>query len=122
MNPQMHEWHVVAHRGFRDDFFEHFHSVEADPSAVCVRAAQYGQMAMVEDVQTDPAFTPHRAIAAFAGFRALFSTPVTSRHGEMLGVLSAHFRAPHRPTERALRMVDLYARQAAEFLERMKVE
>jgi PAS domain S-box-containing protein len=122
MNPQTHEWHVVAHRGFRDDFVEHFRNVEADPSAVCVRAAQYGRRAMVEDVQTDPAFTPHQAIAASAGFRAVFSTPVTSRHGEMLGVLSVLFRNPHRPSERALRMVDLYARQAAEFLERMKVE
>jgi signal transduction histidine kinase len=45
-----------------------------------------------------------------------------SRQGELLGVLSAHFRNPHRPPERALRMVDLYARQAAEFLERMKIE
>jgi signal transduction histidine kinase len=45
-----------------------------------------------------------------------------SRSGELLGVLSTHFRDPHRPSDRALRMVDLYARQAAEFLERMKVE
>jgi signal transduction histidine kinase len=77
---------------------------------------------IIEDVQTDPDFAPHRAIAAAAGFRAVQSTPVMSRNGELLGILSTHFRNPQRPSERALRMVDLYARQAAEFLERMTVE
>jgi signal transduction histidine kinase len=87
-----------------------------------VKAAQSGQRAIVEDVEADPAFAPHGPIAASAGFRAVQSTPVTSRSGELLGVLSTHFRNPHRPSEQALRMVDLYARQAAEFLERMRVE
>jgi signal transduction histidine kinase len=122
MDSERRELHIAAHRGFRTDFLEYFRSVGADASAVCARAAQEGHRAIVEDVQTDPDFAPHRAIAASAGFRAVFSTPVTSRQGELLGVLSAHFRAPHRPPERALRMVDLYARQAAEFLERMKIE
>jgi PAS domain S-box-containing protein len=121
-DPQTRELQIVAHRGFREDFLEYFRSVGGDPSAVCARAAQNGQRAIVEDVEADPAFAPYRAIAASAGFRAVQSTPVTSRSGELLGVLSTHFRNPHRPSEQALRMVDLYARQAAEFLERMRVE
>jgi PAS domain S-box-containing protein len=119
---QTHELQIVAHRGFSENFLEYFRSVGADPSALCARAAQQGQRTIVEDVQTDPGFARHRAIAATAGFRAVLSTPVTSRSGELLGVLSTHFREPHRPSERALRMVELYARQAAEFLERMRVE
>jgi len=121
-DPGTRELHIATHRGFQQDFLEHFRSIGGDPSAVCARAAQHGRRAIVEDVQTDPDFAPHRAIAASAGFRAVLSTPVTSRHGELLGVLSAHFRNPYRPAERALRMLDLYARQAADFLERMKVE
>jgi PAS domain S-box-containing protein len=121
-DPQTHELQIVAQRGFREDFLEHFRSVGRDPGAACARAAQNGQRAIVEDVQEDADFAPHRAIAASAGFRAVQSTPVTSRSGELLGVLSTHFRNPHRPSERALRMIDLYARQAAEFLERMRVE
>jgi PAS domain S-box-containing protein len=119
---QTHELQIVAHRGFSENFLEYFRSVGADPSALCARAAQQGQRTIVEDVQTDPGFARHRAIAATAGFRAVLSTPVTSRSGELLGVLSTHFREPHRSSERALRMVELYARQAAEFLERMRVE
>jgi PAS domain S-box-containing protein len=122
LDPQTRELHIVAHRGFREDFLDHFRSAGADPSAVWARAARHGQRAIVEDVQTDPDFAPHRAIAASAGFRAVQSTPVTSRHGELLGVLSTHFHDPHRPSEHALHMLDLYTRQAAEFLERMRFE
>ena len=122
MDPHRRELHIAAHRGFQPDFLEHFLRVGADPSAICARAAHSGQGTIVEDVQSDPNFSPHRAVAASAGFRAVFSTPVTSRQGELLGVLSTHFCKPHRPAEQALRMVELYARQAAEFLERMRVE
>jgi GAF domain-containing protein len=73
-------------------------------------------------VQTDPQFAHYRSIATIAGFRGIQSTPIMSRRGELLGVLSTYFRDPQHPSERALRMIDLYARQAAEFLEHMGLE
>jgi FixJ family two-component response regulator len=44
------------------------------------------------------------------------------RGGELLGMLSTHFRRPHRPSERERRLTDLYARQAAEMIERVQAE
>jgi PAS domain S-box-containing protein len=122
VDPQTRQLQIVAHGGFRENFLEHFRRNRSDPSALCARAVQRGQTVIIEDVEEDPDFAPHRAVAAAAGFRAVHSTPVTSRSGEFLGVLSTHFRAPRRPTERALRMIDLYARQAAEFIERIRAE
>ena len=37
-------------------------------------------------------------------------------------MLSTHFRMPHRPAERELRLTDLYVRQAAELVERKRAE
>jgi hypothetical protein len=37
--------------------------------------------------------------------------------GEVLGVVTALFGEPHRPAERQVRLVDLYAHQAAAFIE-----
>ncbi len=37
-------------------------------------------------------------------------------------MISTHFRQPHRPSERELRLTDLYARQGAEMIERKRVE
>jgi signal transduction histidine kinase len=45
------------------------------------------------------------------------ATPLLNRNGELLGVLSTLFVETHRPTERDLRMTDLFARQAADAIE-----
>jgi PAS domain S-box-containing protein len=116
------ELRIAAQRGFGPEYLQRFSSVAANSGEVCARAAQQGKRVIVEDVQTDPLFTQHRAIADAAGFRGIQSTPIMSRRGELLGVLSTYFRDPQRPPQRALRMIDLYARQAAEFLEHMGVE
>ena len=43
------------------------------------RRRQRPERLIVEDVETDPGFGPHRPIAAAAGFRAVQSTPLLSR-------------------------------------------
>jgi PAS domain S-box-containing protein len=42
--------------------------------------------------------------------------------GRLLGVLSTHFRSKHRPSNRDLRLLDLYAQQAANFIERTRTD
>jgi PAS domain S-box-containing protein len=107
---------VVAQRGFDKEFLNYFCDVRDDTSA-CGRALQRQACVVIEDVETDPGFAPHRAIAAAAGFRAVQSTPFRDRSGRPLGVISTHFRRPHRPTEHDLRLTDLFARQAAATIE-----
>src|SRR5207249_6670536 len=57
-----------------------------------------------------------------AGVRAVQSTPFLSSTGNLLGMISTYFRIPHRPSERELRLIDLLARQAADYLERKQTE
>ncbi|MET0918649.1 MAG: PAS domain S-box protein [Burkholderiales bacterium] len=120
--PQTQALEIVAQRGFPQEFIDRFRIVGAnDPSSAFGRAMQ-GERVIIEDVEHDPAFEPHRQIAAAAGFRGVQSTPFLGRGGELLGVLSTHFRHPHRPTDHDLRIIDLYARQAADFLEHLRVK
>jgi PAS domain S-box-containing protein len=112
---------IIAQRGFQKDFLEHFGNVDDDSSA-CGRAMKLRQRVIIEDVETDPGYTPHRDIAASAGFRAIQSTPLFSRGGKFLGMLSTHFRRAHRPTLRDLRFTDLYAAHAAEIIEQRRLE
>lgn len=120
-NLQTQALEIVAHRGFQQDFLEYFGRV-LDSTSACGRALQQGERVIIEDVQTDPRFEPHRPIAASAGFCAVQSTPLFSRSGELLGMISTHFRRAHRPSERELRLTDLYARQAAEMIEHTRGE
>jgi len=41
---------------------------------------------------------------------------------ELLGMISTHWCEPHQPTERALRRLDVLARQAADLIERSRTE
>jgi C4-dicarboxylate-specific signal transduction histidine kinase len=120
-NPDTQALEIVAQRGFRADFLEYFSSVHEDSSA-CGRAMQRKERVIIEDVELDAGFAPHRRIAAVAGFRAVQSTPLFSRSGEPLGMLSTHFGQPHSPSESELRLTDLYARHAEEMIERKRTE
>ena len=57
----------------------------------------------------------HTAVLPFALYR---STPLRSRSGQALGMLSTHWHTPHTPTDDDLRLFDVLARQAADLLER----
>jgi PAS domain S-box-containing protein len=121
-NPESRALEIVVHRGFRQDFLDYFRAVRVDEGAVCAQAMKSGERIIIEDVQLDPTFEPHRPIAAAADYRAVQSTPLMNRSGRVLGMLSTHFRQPHRVSERDERLLDLYARHAADFLERLRVE
>jgi C4-dicarboxylate-specific signal transduction histidine kinase len=112
---------VVAQRGFQQDFLEHFRTVR-DVGAACEQVMELRERIIIEDVETDSEFTPHRQIAVSAGFRAVQSTPLFSRSSEFLGMLSTYFRRPHRPPLLDLRFTDLYAMHAAEIIERERLE
>ena len=120
-DPETKTLEIVAHRGFQRNFLDYFSSVN-EPGAACGRAMQRRERVIIEDVLADPDFEPHRQIAASAGFRAVQSTPLFSRSGEPLGMISTHFRQPHRPSGHDLRFTDLYARLAGELIERQRAE
>jgi PAS domain S-box-containing protein len=110
---------IVVHQGFRQGFLDYFRTVRVDEGSACAQAMRTGQRIVIEDVERDSSFEPHRRVAAAAGFRAVQSTPLKSRKDSVLGMLSTHFRSPHRPSERDERLLDLYARHAADLIERL---
>jgi GAF domain-containing protein len=52
-----------------------------------------------------------------AGYRSGQSTPMVTRAGKIIGMVSTHWRKHHRPSERELRFLDLLVRQAADLIE-----
>jgi signal transduction histidine kinase/response regulator RpfG family c-di-GMP phosphodiesterase len=72
---------------------------------------------VVLDVETDPLFAPYREAARAAGYRSVYSTPLVTCSGKLIGTVGTCFRAPHHPSKRDTRLVELYARQAAEFID-----
>jgi PAS domain S-box-containing protein len=121
-NRQAEALEIIAHWGFGPDFLDHFRTVRVEDGSACAEAMQLGERIVIEDVNLDALFEPHRAVAAAAGFRAVQSTPLKNHWGAVIGMLSTHFRTTHRPSERDTRLLDLYARHAADLIERMRME
>jgi len=84
---------IVAHRGFDREFLDYFNAVR-EGTGSCGAAFQRAERVIVEDILTDSAFRPHLEIVAAtaAGYRAVQSTPLFSHAGEVLGMISTHFR------------------------------
>jgi len=57
-----------------------------------------------------------------AGVRAMQSTPLFDRAGGFLGILSTHYRSPHRFDEAERRWLDLLARPAGDAIHRRQTE
>jgi PAS domain S-box-containing protein len=114
---------LAAHRGFEEPFLRFFAEVK-DEAAVCGAVMRTCERIVVEDVTKSEIFAgkPSLKVMLDAGVRAAQSTPLVSSTGKLLGVTSTHFGQPHRPGERELRLMDLLARQAADYLERKQAE
>jgi PAS domain S-box-containing protein len=113
---------ISAQVGFEQPFLDCFREVSPEHDSACGRCLRHGTRIVIEDVETDAAYEPYRAVAAAAGYRAVQSTPLLGRDDVALGILSTHFRGPHRPSEQEFRRLDLYVRQAVDFIERQRTD
>ncbi|TQK07954.1 ATP-binding protein [Herbaspirillum sp. SJZ107] len=121
-NPQKKGLEIVVQRGFPQAFLDTFRLVRIDNDSACARALRSGEAVIVEDVLLDPSYAAFRAIAAQCGYRAVHSIPLRIPGGEMLGMLSTCFRAPHRASTHQLRVLELYGRQAVDLIDRLRAE
>lgn len=114
---------IVVHRGFPDWWIEYWNTVTAE-HGVCGSSLALGERVLVEDVEQSPIFagTPALDIQRKAGIRAVQSTPLRGRSGQVLGMLSTHYRTPRRPDAKALKVLDLLAEHATTLIERRNVE
>jgi two-component sensor histidine kinase len=96
----------------------------AEINELCAAAMRSGERVIIEDVTTSEIFVGQASIDVLidAEVRAVISTPLMSSRGNLLGAISTHFREPYHPRERELGLMDLLARQAADYLERKRAE
>ncbi len=112
---------IAAHHGHQPAFLESFADV-ANRASICATAVARRERIVVPDVETSDllAGTPSLPVLRTAGVRAVQSTPLVSREGKLLGVLSTQWDKPYRPDEHDLWRIDLLSRQAADLIENIR--
>jgi GAF domain-containing protein len=81
-----------------------------------------GDLVIVPDIASDPAWAEQRKRVGALGLRACWSTPVMSQSGEPLAVLAIFARAAHEPKEAEIKLAQVAAQLAAIAIERDSVK
>jgi PAS domain S-box-containing protein len=109
---------LIATQGIDRTVIDHFHRVTASSTTSCGVVLATGKRAFVDfDVPESEDPDGSLRLHVDAGLISAQSTPLISRSGKQIGMVSTHWRKHHRPSDRELQFLDLLARQAADLIE-----
>jgi signal transduction histidine kinase len=118
--PATRQLEVVAQRGLSRPFME---LLGESADAPCTRALARRTRVVIEDVAASHDIADDvRAAMLECGIRGSEATPLIARGGEVVGIVSTHFSEPCHSTHEQLRLVDLFARQATDFIEYQRLK
>ncbi|WP_435635876.1 ATP-binding protein [Pseudomonas solani] len=118
------ELQLLCSRGLPPEAVGFWQWVSPNAYSSCTMALKLGERAVIPDFEQWDAIAGTEDLLAFrrTGIRSAQTTPLISRSGNLLGMISTHWREPHEPSQRDRRLLDILARQAADLLERTIAE
>ncbi|MGA6106918.1 ATP-binding protein [Pseudomonas solani] len=118
------ELQLLCSRGLPPEAVGFWQWVSPNAYSSCTMALKLGERAVIPDFEQWDAIAGTEDLLAFrrTGIRSAQTTPLISRSGNLLGMISTHWREPHEPSQRDQRLLDILARQAADLLERTMAE
>jgi PAS domain S-box-containing protein len=123
-NPERNNLRLLAWKGFHPQSAAFWEWVHLDSASTCGLALTAGSRVVVPDIETCDFMADTADLVEYrrSNIRAVQSTPLVSRSGQLLGMISTHWYKPHQPSESALRQLDVLGRQAADLIERSSTE
>lgn len=114
---------LISSAGFPPEALERFHFRDRASATSCGGALLSGERRFV-DFDDRTRCDPHGDLEWIhaAGYVSGQSTPLITRSGKLIGMLSNYWRRKHRPEDRELRYLDLLARQVADLIEQRQAE
>lgn len=115
---------LLSSRGFNQEDIKLFDWVTRAAGTSCAIALRAGARVCIPDIEQcelivgTPAHEPLRT----CGIRSALSTPLISRDGAIIGMITNHWKVPHQATEKSLALIDVLARQAADLIDRNRNE
>ena len=123
-HPERGELRLLAYRGFTPAAAAFWEWVRPASSSTCGVALATRHRSIVADIELSDFLRGSEDLETYrhTGIRAVQSTPLISRAGRLLGMISTHWSQVHRPSDHDLRLLDVLARQAADLIERTEGE
>lgn len=123
-HPERGELRLLAYRGFNPAAAAFWEWVRPASGSTCGVALATRQRSIVTDIELSDFMAGSEDLETYrhTGIRAVQSTPLISRGGRLLGMISTHWSQVHQPSDHDLRLLDVLARQAADLIERTEAE
>ena len=109
---------LVGHLGFHPQSAGFWEWVDAGVGSACGRALLARQRYVISDTNQFDASPDDLAAFRRSGIASVQSTPLVSRAGAIVGMLSTHWHRPHLPDDANYTFFDVLTRLAADFIER----
>ena len=116
------ELRLLGHRGFNAEAAKRWEWVQPSTRTTCGEALRSRQRVVVSDVRNCDFMAGSEDLEGYlgAGIHAVQTTPLVSRSGALLGMVSTHWREPHELSATELRALDVLVRMAADLIERSR--
>lgn len=114
---------LLAFSGFNPKAAKFWEWVYAkDAGSTCGEALRTGQRVIAPNVEECDFMDGTEDLYMYlqTGIHAVQTTPLYSRSGKILGMISTHWSKVYEPSERELRLLDVLARQAADIIEQVQ--
>jgi len=115
---------LLAFRGFTPEAAAEWRRLGAEATTTCARAMKTRSRVVSANVAADPEMAGTATLTTYlnTGIASVQSTPLFSRTGRLVGMISTHWSEPHQPSDRDFLNFDIVARQAADLMERKHAE
>jgi PAS domain S-box-containing protein len=109
----------LGYRGFSPDSASFWALASIGSQGACEAALEQGRRIIVRDVETEDFMINGDELEVYLQHNicSCQSTPLSSRTGRIVGMLSTYWSRRHEPSARDLDLLDLLARQAADLIE-----
>jgi GAF domain-containing protein len=113
------ELRLMAFQGFNPDAARFWEWVRADSKSTCGIALRDRIRVVAPDIATCDFMRGSEDQQTYlqTGILACQTTPLFGRGGNVVGMISTHWRKPHQPSEEDLRSFDTLALRAADLIE-----
>lgn len=118
------ELRLLAWRNFHPESAKYWQTVSVKTGTSCGAALQHGERIIVPDVNGADFLQNTESLRQYrlSSIASVQSTPLITRAGQVLGMISTHWRECHAPNEYELALFDVLARQMADVLERQRAQ
>lgn len=118
------ELRLLGHRAFSKEAAQRWEWVRLTTQTSCGEALRTRQRVVAPDIRRCDFMAGSDDLEGYLslGIKAAQSTPLVSRSGALVGMVSTYWREPHEPAASELSALDVLARMAADLIERARAE